>query len=43
MHKIETLLERIAAQNETIIQQNDKILMLLSLRHIERLPETAHD
>jgi hypothetical protein len=32
MTKIESLLERIAAQNERIIEQNEEILRLLALR-----------
>ena len=39
MNKIETLLERITAQNETTIEQNEKILLLLSLRALENLPQ----
>ena len=39
MNKIESLLERIAAQNERIIEQNEKILMLLSPRVVQQLPE----
>ena len=39
MTEIESLLQRIAAQNEKIIEQNEKILMLLSLRVIENLPK----
>ena len=42
MNKIESLLQRIAAQNERIIEQNEKILMLLSLRVVQQLPEPLH-
>ena len=39
MDKIALLLEHIAAQNEAIIQQNEKILVLLSLHVVEGLPK----
>jgi len=39
MTNIESLLERIAAQNARIIEQNEKILMLLSQRAVEGLPK----
>ena len=39
MSSIELLLERIAAQNDRLIEQNEKILMLLSLRVVQRFPE----
>ena len=41
MTNIESLLERIAAQNERIIEQNEKILRLLALRVTGTIPETA--
>ena len=41
MNKIDSLLDRIAAQNERIIEQNEKILTLLSQRLVQRLPEPA--
>ena len=37
--KIEALLKHIAAQNETIIEQNTKILSLLALRSVESRPK----
>ena len=39
MDRIESLLKHIAAQNETIIEQNTKILTLLSRRIVQQLPE----
>jgi hypothetical protein len=39
---IESLLERIAAQDEIIIQQNEKILMLLSVRVVQRQPDPRY-
>ena len=37
--EIEVLLKHIAAQNETIIEQNTKILTLLALHAVENVPK----